>query len=51
MVISAGGCATAANGGNVSSIANSEVVPDVLALFGCRFPRPDAAPPNFFCGL
>ena len=51
VVISAGGCATAANGGNVSSIANSEIVPDVLALFGCAFPRPDAAPPNFFCGL
>jgi hypothetical protein len=51
VVISAGGCPTASNGGNVSSIANSEIVPDVLALFGCRFPRPDAAPPNFFCGL
>ena len=22
-----------------------------LAMFGCAFPRPDAAPPNFFCGL
>ena len=51
VVISAGGCATAANGGNVSSIADSQIVPDVLALFGCRFPRPDAAPPNLYCGL
>ena len=51
VVISAGGCATASNGGNVSSIADSQIVPDVLALFGCRFPRPDAAPPNLYCGL
>jgi hypothetical protein len=52
VVIDAGGCASASNGGNSSSIASSDIVPNVLAMFGCRsYPGPAASPPNWYCGL
>lgn len=43
-------CASAENGGNHSSIANSNFPAELMALFGCAFPRPDQEPPNWWCG-
>ncbi len=50
VLIKLGGCASATNGGNNSKIANSNVPQQLMTLFGCIYPRPDAGPPNQLCG-